>query len=71
MRTKHHLTKIDGDLIQLDKTLLLRVDPADVSRMQAWSAPFDEVEVDEGSRRVQVTNVGKRETVRAVWADGG
>jgi hypothetical protein len=65
MKSKHRISKIENDTITLDNQKRYKAEPFGSSKLLFWSQYFDEVEVDGSGFSTKLTNLKRKETVKA------
>jgi len=65
MKTKHRISKVEGDTITLDNHKKFKADIISSSKLMFWSAHFDEVEVEGSGVFTKITNLKRHETIKA------
>ena len=65
MKSKHRITRIEGDIITLDNNTQYKADVFGSSKLMFWSAHFDDVEVEGSGFFTKLTNLKRKETIKA------
>ena len=65
MKSKHRISKIEGDIITLDNQKKYKADVFGSSKLLFWSQHFDDVEVEGSGFFTKLTNLKRKETIKA------
>jgi hypothetical protein len=65
MKSRHRISKVEGDTVTLDNQKKYKADVFGASKLLFWSQYFDEVEVDGSGMFTKLTNRKRKETINA------
>jgi len=65
MKSKHRISKIEGDTITLDNHRKYKADAFGSPKLAFWSQHFEEVEVEGSGFFTKITNLKRKETIQA------
>jgi hypothetical protein len=65
MKSKHRISRIEGDTITLDNQKKYKADVFGSSKLRFWSEHFYEVEIEGSGMSTRLTNLKRNETIKA------
>ena len=65
VKSTHRIKKVDDDILILDDDSVWKADVFTASKLMYWSPLFEKVEVEQSAFRAIITNLSRREAVKA------